>query len=66
MIGLLAGFVDELRAAGVPVSMVEAIDAMQAVEHVDLSERPALKETLRATLIKNSRHEPAFETAFEV
>ncbi|HEY5684079.1 MAG TPA: VWA domain-containing protein [Acidimicrobiia bacterium] len=66
MIGLLSGFVDELRAAGVPVSMVEAIDAMQAVEHVDLSDRAALKETLRATLIKNSRHEPAFETAFEV
>lgn len=66
MIGLLGGFVDELRAAGVPVSMVEAIDAMKAVEHVDLSSREALKETLRATLIKNSRHEPAFETAFDV
>ncbi len=66
MIGLLGGFVDELRAAGVPVSMVEAIDAMQAVEHVDLSSRDALRETLRATLIKNSRHEPAFETAFDV
>jgi uncharacterized protein with von Willebrand factor type A (vWA) domain len=66
MIGLLTGFVDELRAAGVPVSMVEAIDAMKAVEHVDLSSRAALRETLRATLIKNSRHEPAFDTAFDV
>ena len=60
------GFVDELRAAGVPVSMVEAIDAMNAVGVVDLGDRGAFKETLRATLIKNSRHEPAFETAFEV
>jgi uncharacterized protein with von Willebrand factor type A (vWA) domain len=66
MIGLLGGFVDELRAAGVPVSMVEAIDAMKAVEHVDLASRSALRETLRATLIKNSRHEPAFDTAFDV
>jgi uncharacterized protein with von Willebrand factor type A (vWA) domain len=66
VISVLTGFVDELRRAGVPVSMVEAIDAMEAVGHVDLGDRSALKETLRATLIKNSRHEDAFEVAFEV
>jgi hypothetical protein len=66
MIGTLTGFVDELREVGVPVSMVEAIDAMQAVESIDLSNRVALRETLRATLIKNLRHERAFDTAFEV
>jgi uncharacterized protein with von Willebrand factor type A (vWA) domain len=66
MIGTLTGFVDELRVVGVPVSMVEAIDAMQAVESIDLSNRVALRETLRATLIKNLRHERAFDTAFDV
>jgi uncharacterized protein len=66
MIGTLTGFVDELREVGVPVSMVEAIDAMQAVESIDLSNRVALRETLRATLIKNLRHERAFDTAFDV
>jgi uncharacterized protein len=66
MIGTLTGFVDELREVGVPVSMVESIDAMQAVESIDLSNRVALRETLRATLIKNLRHERAFDTAFDV
>jgi hypothetical protein len=66
MIGTLTGFVDELREVGVPVSMVEAIDAMRAVESIDLSNRVALRETLRATLIKNLRHERAFDTAFDV
>ncbi len=66
MLSLMTSFVEELRSVGIPVSMVEAIDSMNAVGHVDLSDRTAFKETLRSTLIKNSRHEPAFETAFEV
>ncbi len=66
MISLITDFVQELRTVGVPVSMVEAIDAMDALSHVDFSSRPQFKETLRATLIKNARHEPAFDTAFEV
>jgi uncharacterized protein len=66
MLGLLSAFVEELRQVGIPVSMVESIDAMEAVRHIDLAERVALKETLRATLVKNARHEAAFDTAFEV
>lgn len=66
MISFLADFVQELRRAGIPVSMVEAIDAMEALGHIDVADRAGFKETLRATLIKNSRHESAFDTAFEV
>ncbi|MEX2654657.1 MAG: VWA domain-containing protein, partial [Acidimicrobiia bacterium] len=66
MLGLLSAFVEELRQVGVPVSMVESIDAMNAVQHIDLGDRTSLKETLRATLVKNARHEAAFDTAFEV
>jgi len=66
MLGVITGFVDELRASGVPVSMVEAIDAMRAVETIDIGQRVALRETLRATLVKNLRHERAFDTAFDV
>ena len=66
MVGVITGFIDELREAGVPVSMVETIDAMQAVEAVDVGERVALRETLRATLVKNQRHERAFDTAFDI
>ena len=66
MISVITGFINELREAGVPVSMVEAIDGMKAVETIDLGEKIALRETLRATLIKNLRHERAFDTAFDV
>jgi uncharacterized protein with von Willebrand factor type A (vWA) domain len=66
MINVITGFIDELREAGVPVSMVEAIDAMKAVEAIDIGERVALRETLRATMVKNLRHERAFDTAFDV
>lgn len=66
MLGVVTGFIDELRAGGVPVSMVEAIDAMKAVETIDMASRSELRETLRATLVKNLRHERAFDTAFDV
>lgn len=66
MIQVLTGFVDELREVGIPVSMVEAIDAMQAVESIEVGDRRELRETLRATLIKNLRHETAFDTAFDI
>ena len=63
---LMAGFVEELRAAGVPVSMVETIDAMRAVEVIDISDRAALKASLAATMVKAERHLNAFDTAFEI
>jgi uncharacterized protein len=66
MITLLTDFVGELRAAGIPVSMVEAIDAMEAVKLVDIGDRSALKAALGATLVKNARHYQAFDVAFEV
>ena len=66
MITLLTDFIGELRAAGIPVSMVEAIDAMEAVKLVDIGDRSALKAALGATLVKNARHYQAFDVAFEV
>jgi len=39
MLDVLQGFVHELRAAGLPVSMTENLDAMRAVEHVDIADR---------------------------
>ena len=66
LLDVLGGFIQELRAAGIPVSMVESIDAMEALRHTDLGDRSAFKAALGATLVKNQRHYEAFEVAFEV
>src|ERR1700676_4230511 len=66
MLGILAGFIQELRAAGLPVSLTENLDAMEAVRHIPLEDREAFKYALAATLVKNNSHWKAFETIFEV
>lgn len=66
MLELLGGFIRELREAGIPVSLSENIDAMEAVRHIPLEDREALKYALAATMVKNDSHWRAFETVFEV
>ena len=66
MLELLAGFIGQLREAGLPVSLTENLDAMAAVKHVPLEDREAFKYALAATLVKNNAHWRAFETVFEV
>jgi uncharacterized protein with von Willebrand factor type A (vWA) domain len=63
---LLSGFIAELRTAGLPVSLTENLDAMQAVQHIPLEDREAFKYALAATLVKNASHWRVFETVFEV
>jgi uncharacterized protein len=66
MLDLMAGFVQELRRAGIPVSLTENLDAMEAVKHIPIEDREAFKFALAATLVKNAAHWKAFETVFEV
>jgi uncharacterized protein with von Willebrand factor type A (vWA) domain len=66
MLDVIQGFVHELRAAGLPVSMTENLDAMRAVEHIELSDRDTFKAALGATLVKHHHHWRAFETVFDV
>src|SRR5688572_29268814 len=66
MLDLLAGFVQELRRAGIPVSLTENLDAMEAVKHIPIEDREAFKFALAATLVKSAAHWKAFETVFEV
>jgi uncharacterized protein with von Willebrand factor type A (vWA) domain len=66
LLDVLTGFIVELRAAGLPVSMTEDIDAMEALRHVPLEDREAFKYALAATLVKNNAHWRAFETIFDV
>jgi uncharacterized protein with von Willebrand factor type A (vWA) domain len=62
----LAGFVKELRNAGIPVSLTENLDAVQALRHIPLDDREAFKYSLAATMVKNNSHWKTFETVFEV
>ncbi len=66
MLDVLQGFVHELRAAGLPVSMTENLDAMRGVEQVPLTDRETFREVLAATLVKHFRHRRAFDTVFDV
>jgi uncharacterized protein with von Willebrand factor type A (vWA) domain len=66
LLDLLNGFILELRAAGLPVSLTENLDAMEAVKHVPIEARETFKYALAATLVKNQSHWKAFDTVFEV
>ena len=66
LLDLISGFIEELRNAGLPVSLTENLDAMEAVTHIPLEDREAFKYALGATLVKNHSHWRAFEVVFEV
>jgi len=59
-------FIDELRARGVPVSMVERLDAMRATEIAELGSADGLRTALRCTLIKSPDHLSAFEEVYDL
>jgi len=61
----LLRFVHRLRAAGVPVSMVEAVDAVESVRFVDVGDRTQLRSALAATMVKRPEHDATFESLFE-
>jgi uncharacterized protein with von Willebrand factor type A (vWA) domain len=66
VLDLLTGFVAELRAAGIPVSLTEHLDAAEAMRHIPLEDREGLKYALGASLVKSSTHWRAYETTFEI
>ncbi len=66
MLDLLSRFIVELREAGLPVSLTENLDAMEAITHIPIEDREAFKYALAATLVKNQSHWRAFEIVFEV
>jgi hypothetical protein len=62
----LLRFVHRLRDASIPVSMVEALDAVHSIQHVDLASRSHLKAALGATLVKRAEHRAAFNSLFDI
>jgi len=65
VLAMLLALVDQLRRAGVAVSMVEVIDATAALGHVELVDRPVLRAGLAGTLVKRPEDLPLFQLAFD-
>jgi uncharacterized protein with von Willebrand factor type A (vWA) domain len=66
LLDALQGFVQELRAAGLPVSMTEDLDAMGAIGAIDLTDREVVRAALAATLVKSAPHRAAFDIVFDL
>jgi len=59
-------FVEALRTAGLPVSLAEDLDAVQAVTTVGLGDREAVRTALAATLVKRQNHRESFDAVFDL
>jgi uncharacterized protein with von Willebrand factor type A (vWA) domain len=60
------GFVGLLRRNGVRVSIAESMDTFHALDLVGLGTRAAVKDTLRATLVKRGADLPAYDRLFDL
>ncbi len=59
-------FLHALRAAGIPVSLAEGLDAVRAVDALGLGERETLRAAYAATLLKRQAHRPGFDQVFDL
>ncbi len=59
-------FVQILRNHRLRVSPAESIDALQALSHAGLGERGVVKDTLRATLVKDRDDAETFDRLFDL
>ncbi len=57
-------FIRGMRAAGVRISLAESIDALKAVETLGVVDKVRFRESLRATLVKESNDFPLFNELF--
>jgi uncharacterized protein with von Willebrand factor type A (vWA) domain len=66
MLDRVLEFTGALRNAGVPVAVSDDIDALRALEHVELGHKSTVRAALAATLVKTQTHRGAFDTLFEL
>ncbi len=59
-------FLEALRAAGLPVSLAEDLDAIAALQALDWSERGVIRDGYAATLVKRQSQRPTFEALFDI
>ncbi|GAA5142444.1 VWA domain-containing protein [Nocardioides marinquilinus] len=66
LVGRHLGFVVALRAAGLPVSLAEGLDAVAALGVVDWTTRERVREAYAATLVKRQAQRPTFDALFDL
>jgi uncharacterized protein len=66
LVASLHGLFDRLRAASVPVSMVEVVDAVESLRHIDAANRRQFRSALAATLVKRPEDLAVFDLLFDV
>ena len=59
-------FVEALRAAGLPVSLAEGLDAVAAIDALGIDRRESLRAAYAATLVKRQSHRPGFDQLFDL
>jgi uncharacterized protein with von Willebrand factor type A (vWA) domain len=59
-------FLEALRAAGLPVSLAEDLDAVAALSALDWHQRETVRVAYAATLVKKQAQRPAFDALFDV
>jgi uncharacterized protein len=62
--GTLLHLIDDLRAAEVPVSVAETLDAMRAAAAAGIASRTRLREALASALVKDEGDRASFDEAF--
>ncbi|MCL5077279.1 MAG: VWA domain-containing protein [Actinobacteria bacterium] len=62
----LIDFIEALRASGVPISILESIDATSSLKYVDISQKEMVKSYLAGSLIKDQSHRKVFDQLFDV
>ncbi|MFI6867432.1 VWA domain-containing protein [Nocardia sp. NPDC050406] len=64
--GHLVGFVEALRARGIPVGPSETVDAAQVVTVLDLMDREVLREGLACALLRRTSQRTTFDGLFDL
>jgi uncharacterized protein len=59
-------FLGALRSAGVPVSLVEDVDAVAALSALRWDDRDTVRAAYAATLVKRHAHRTTFDTLFDL
>ncbi len=60
------GFTEALRAAGLPVSLAEGLDAISAVGRIGWHDREVVRTAYAATLVKKHAQRPTFDAIFDL